>query len=64
MIEAQCDDDVIESANNALEDSEEFEYFYDWLIQQTEEVVTANKRLPARFYRYARFQSKGTQILQ
>ena len=33
MIEAKCDDDVIEAATDDLGDSEDYEYFYDWLMK-------------------------------
>ena len=33
MEESGCDDDVVAAANADIQDSEDFEYFYDWLIK-------------------------------
>ena len=58
MIEAQCDDDVVEGATEEIEDSEEFEYFYDWLMRQCKEVTQGNvKQLKPYFVRFLRLES-------
>ena len=55
MEESGCDDDVIAAANADIQDSEDFEYFYDWLIKQCDEVTRgARSRHLTYFVRYVR----------
>ena len=53
MIEAKCDDDMVAAATDAIADSEEFEYFFDWLLRQYREVTSAaTVKLAPYFVRY------------
>ena len=63
MIEARCDDDMVAAATDQLEDSEEFEYFYDWLMRLSNDVTQSNERMPPYFMRFVKLISKGGQLV-
>ena len=60
----QGQSDMVEAANTEIDDSEDYEYFYDWLMQQCIELTTASKQRIAPFFvRYVRLQTQGSKIL-
>ena len=62
LVESGCDDDVVAAANNDIEDSEDFDYFYDWLMQYCKEAVTANKKLPNLFVRFTNIETVNGNV--
>lgn len=63
MTEAGCDEDMVAAANDELEDSEEFEMFYDWLIRQCKEVTTSNAKTDPFFMRYVQLKTRDDKIV-
>ena len=63
MEEAGCDDDVVEAATEDLEDSEEYEMFYDWLMKQCREVTEANAKTEPYFLRFVSLSTRDNKIV-
>mmetsp|Transcript_4141 Transcript_4141/g.5101 ORF Transcript_4141/g.5101 Transcript_4141/m.5101 type:complete len:176 (-) Transcript_4141:86-613(-) len=63
MIEARCDDDMVAAATEELGDSEEFEYFYDWLIRQYKEITQASQRMAPYFMRFVELRTREGEIV-
>ena len=60
---AGCDEDVIDKQTEELEDSEEYEMFYDWLIKLYKEVTESNAKMPPYFMRYVLLQTRDGVIV-
>ena len=59
MEESGCTEDEINAATNELEDSDEQDTFYDWLMARCKEAIVANKKLAPYFFRFTELETLG-----